>query len=54
MNGVITNRFMGISSSQNKIDTSILIRYWYKFYLLAVPALTEAAQHVSQQLCIVF
>ncbi|MGP4973344.1 hypothetical protein ACTXIP_06780 [Psychrobacter alimentarius] len=43
MSAVRTNRFMGISSSQNKIDTSILIRYWYNFYLLAVSALTEAA-----------
>ena len=43
MNDAISNRFMGISSSQNKIDTLILIRYWYKFSLLAVSALTEAA-----------
>ncbi|WP_443507416.1 hypothetical protein [Psychrobacter alimentarius] len=43
MNGAISNGFMGISSSQNTIDTSILIRYWYKFDLLTVAALTEAA-----------
>lgn len=43
MNSAISNGFMGISSYQNKVDTSILIRYWYKFNLLAVSALTDAA-----------